>query len=136
MVLQKQIILKNYDRGYHLITSDISKAVSEWGNVNGILNIFVQHTSAGVTINENADPTVRQDFEQFFKHLVPETFPYHHAMEGVDDMPAHIKASIIGQSVSVPVSKGRLLLGTWQGIYFCEFRNKRSYRNIILTLTH
>lgn len=97
--------------------------------------MFIQHTSAGLSLNENADPTVRKDFESVFNRLIPEDAPYYqHTLEGSDDMPAHIKSSLVGASVSIPVSRGRLLLGTWQGIYLCEFRNHGGSRNLVITL--
>ncbi|MBN1118551.1 MAG: YjbQ family protein [Bacteroidales bacterium] len=134
MIKQTEIQLSGYKRGYHLITSDISRAFTEWPET-GILNILVKHTSAGITINENADPSVRSDFKSFIDKLVPENDPvYTHILEGDDDMPAHLKASLIGQSITIPVTNYRLNLGTWQGIYFCEFRNYGGNRNLVLTL--
>jgi len=133
MVFQKEIILPAFSRGYHLISDLI---VSEMPVINktGILNVFIKHTSAGLTINENADFTVREDFETIFNHLIPENQDfYKHTFEGADDMPAHIKASLIGNSINIPVSDGTLNLGTWQGIYLCEFRNNGGRRKLVLT---
>jgi secondary thiamine-phosphate synthase enzyme len=102
----------------------------------GIMHVLIQHTSAGLTLNENADPSVRYDFETFLNHLVPESHPlYSHVFEGADDMPAHLKASLIGNSVLIPVTSGRLNLGTWQGIYLCEFRNQGGSRRLVITIT-
>ncbi len=134
MIKQSTINLPDFDRGYHLITHIIQKQLPELPD-KGILHLFIQHTSAGLTINENADPTVREDFETVFNRLVPENDPdYIHTMEGADDMPAHIKASLTGSFVSIPITDGRLNLGTWQGIYLCEFRNRGGRRRIIATI--
>jgi secondary thiamine-phosphate synthase enzyme len=132
---QKEIILPRYNRGFHLITGNIIEEFDDITKIEkGILHILVKHTSAGITINENADPTVRQDFESHFNKLVPENAPYYkHNYEGPDDMPAHIKTSTIGNQISIPITNGRLNLGTWQGIYFCEFRNYSSNRRVVLT---
>ena len=132
---QKEITLSPVPRGYHLITSKIEEAVPELRKIRtGVLHIFIQHTSAGLTINENADSTVRFDFEQHFNKTVPENAPYYeHNYEGDDDMPAHLKASILGNSISIPITNGRLNLGTWQGIYLCEFRNRGGSRSIVIT---
>ncbi len=133
MIIQKEIILPVFKRGYHLITDLILSEISEMKG-NGILNIFIKHTSAGITINENADYTVREDFESVFNHLIPENQTYYkHTFEGVDDLPAHIKTSIIGNSVNIPVTDSYLNLGTWQGIYLCEFRNRGGHRKLVLT---
>ena len=137
MWVQRQLTLKPYRRGFHLIMDDIEQAISaELRSLKvGILHVFIQHTSASLTINENADPTVRQDFESFFNHAVPENEPYYrHTYEGSDDMPAHLKSSILGTSLSVPITAGRLNLGTWQGIYVCEHRNHGGSRTLVLTL--
>ena len=137
MWVQKEIRLASYRRGFHLITDDIEQAISaELRSLKvGILHVFIKHTSASLTINENADPTVRQDFESFFNHAVPENEPYYrHTYEGSDDMPAHLKSSILGTSLSVPITAGRLNLGTWQGIYVCEHRNHGGSRTLVLTL--
>ena len=134
MIFQKEIILPSFHRGYHLITGLIMQNLPELPEA-GILNLFVKHTSAGITVNENADPSVRTDFESYMNKLVPENDPlYIHTYEGSDDMPAHLKATLIGQSVNIPVSNHRLNLGTWQGIYFCEFRNYGGRRKIVITL--
>ena len=132
---QKEMILPRYRRGFHLITDQIRDEFNDIKNIDiGILHILVKHTSAGITINENADPTVRQDFESHFNKSVPENAPYYrHNYEGPDDMPAHIKTSIVGNEINIPISKGKLNLGTWQGIYFCEFRNYGINRHIVLT---
>jgi secondary thiamine-phosphate synthase enzyme len=136
MILQKEITLRAYSRGFHLVTSEIISQLPELKNIqHGLLHIFIKHTSASLTLNENADPTVRTDFESHFNKTVTENAPYYmHDTEGSDDMPAHLKASILGSSVSIPVTDGRLNLGTWQGIYFCEHRNCSGARELILTL--
>ena len=133
MIKQKEIILQAYSRGFHLITDTIIQEIEL--PKTGLLNVFIQHTSAGLTINENADPSVRVDFESIFNRMVPENEPYlTHTMEGPDDMPAHIKAALVGSSVTIPISNGRLNLGTWQGVYLCEFRNHASGRKLIVTV--
>ncbi|MCR6641822.1 MAG: secondary thiamine-phosphate synthase enzyme YjbQ [Sporocytophaga sp.] len=123
-------------RGFHLITGKIESQIPELKNVSvGLAHIFIHHTSASLTINENADPTVRQDFESQFNKMVPENAPYYkHTLEGPDDMPAHIKASLMGSSVSIPVTGGQFNLGTWQGIYLCEHRDHASGREITVTV--
>ena len=134
MIQQKFIRLPEMARGIHLITSYIESQLGAMPK-EGILNIFLQHTSAAITINENADPLVRKDFNMVLDRLVPEgRTSYLHDMEGLDDMPAHVKSSIIGQSVSIPIANGRLALGMWQGIYFCEFRNYGGPRSVVLTI--
>lgn len=134
MITQKEIRLKKRSRGFHLITSEILSSLPSLPK-SGLLNLFLQHTSAGLTINENADPSVRIDFETVFNKLIPENDPdYFHVFEGDDDMPAHIKSSIIGISITIPIENGRLVLGTWQGIYLAEFRNNASERRILSTL--
>ncbi len=134
MIRQIEIVLPSFKRGYHLITHFIEDQLPELP-ANGIVNIFIQHTSAGLTINENADPTVRTDFETVFNKLVPEDANYYiHTFEGKDDMPAHIKSSLVGQSVTIPVTNNRLNLGTWQGIYLCEFRNHGGRRRIVISI--
>ncbi len=134
MIQQFEILLPQYGRGYHLITDVILKNIQELPG-QGLLHIFIQHTSAGITINENYDHTVRKDFESFFNKLIPDGSPYFiHDSEGDDDMPAHLKASIIGLSVIIPITNKKLNLGTWQGIYLCEFRNKGGRRKLILTI--
>jgi secondary thiamine-phosphate synthase enzyme len=135
MVIQKSISLPPMPRGYHLITSRIVESIGSLPE-SGLLHAIIQHTSAGLTLNENADPSVRRDFRSFMDHLVPENHPlYTHVFEGEDDMPAHLKASLIGSSVTVPITGGRLNLGTWQGIYLCEFRNRGGSRRIVVTVT-
>jgi secondary thiamine-phosphate synthase enzyme len=134
MIQQKEITLPSYSRGYHIITSIIEKNLDDLPE-NGLLNIFIKHTSAGLSINENADPSVTMDFESFMKRLVPEdTSLYSHTMEGTDDMPAHIKSSLFGFSLTIPITKHRLNMGTWQGIYLCEFRNQKHRRKLVLTV--
>ena len=134
-IYQRTIQLKERKRGFHLITNDIVNAFPEIAGLkSGICQIFIQHTSASLTINENADPTVRSDFEMYFSKTVPENDPdYLHDYEGSDDMPAHLKASLLGASVMIPISKGRFAFGTWQGIYLCEHRNYGGPRSLILT---
>jgi secondary thiamine-phosphate synthase enzyme len=133
---QKTIRLPAVKRGFHLITHLIETEVPELANFKvGLAHVFIRHTSAGLTINEDADPTVRQDFESHFNQMVPENAPYYrHTTEGPDDMPAHIKASLLGSSVTVPITDGRLNLGTWQGIYLCEHRDHASRRTLVVTL--
>lgn len=133
---QKTIQLKARKRGFHLIIDEIEQQIPEIQRYSvGILQLFIQHTSASLTINENADPTVRMDMEAHFNKFVPERAPYYqHTYEGDDDMPAHIKASLLGCSVSIPISQGRLALGTWQGIYLGEHRDYGGNRRIIATL--
>lgn len=135
MSFQKEISLNPRSRGFHLITDEILDAIPELKSIQiGILQVFIKHTSASLTINENADPTVRDDFESHFNEFVPEDAPYYrHTYEGSDDMPAHIKASLLGSSVSIPISNGRLNLGTWQGIYLCEHRNHGGSRKVVVT---
>jgi len=132
---QKEIQLSSKKRGFHLITRDILDAIPEISNINiGQLHVFIKHTSASLTINENADPTVRHDFEKHMNVMVPENAPYYvHTYEGLDDMPAHIKASLMGSSVQIPITSGTLNLGIWQGIYLCEHRNYGGSRNLIVT---
>lgn len=134
MITQKTIVLPQFSRGYHLIDEEIMQQLPTLPKV-GMLNLFVQHTSAALTINENADSSVRVDFEQIMNRIVPEAEPYYtHIFEGDDDMPAHVKASLIGSSITIPITNGRLNLGTWQGIYLCEFRNYGGTRKIIATI--
>lgn len=132
---QKQIKLKPYQRGFHLITSDVLDAMPEINQIQiGQLQVFIKHTSASLTINENADFTVRTDFESHFNKMVPENAPYYkHTFEGSDDMPAHIKASLLGSSVQIPITNGKLNLGMWQGIYLCEHRNYGGSRELVIT---
>ena len=136
MWIQKTISLSPHPRGFHLITNEIVKSVPEMSQIKtGLLHLFIKHTSASLTINEDADPTVRTDFESHFNHLVPENQPYYkHTFEGPDDMPAHLKASLLGSSVSIPITKGKLALGTWQGIYLCEHRNHGGNRTLVATI--
>lgn len=135
MNYQKTIKLKPFPRGFHLITHLVEDHFPEIRQIKaGILHVFIQHTSAGLTINENADTTVRKNFETFINDLIPEGYPkFIHNDEGEDDMPAHIKSSFFGNSLQVPITNGRLNLGTWQGIYLCEFRDRGGSRNIVLT---
>ncbi|RPD99532.1 YjbQ family protein [Aureibaculum marinum] len=132
---QKEIKLPPHKRGFHLITNKILQNIPEIKEIKtGILQVFIKHTSASLTINENADPTVRQDFESHFKILVPENAPYYiHTYEGSDDMPAHIKSSLLGTSIQIPITDGKLNLGIWQGIYLCEHRNNANSRSIVIT---
>jgi secondary thiamine-phosphate synthase enzyme len=131
---QKIITLSSYQRGIHLITCDIEKSIPPLPKI-GLLHLFLQHTSAALCLNENADPSVRADFHHFMNKLVPEDDPlYTHVLEGADDMPAHLKSSLLGQSLTLPVENGRLFLGTWQGIYLCEFRNHGGRRRIVATV--
>ncbi|SDH37705.1 secondary thiamine-phosphate synthase enzyme YjbQ [Winogradskyella thalassocola] len=134
-IFQKEIKLPAFSRGFHLITSDILRALPELEQINiGQLQVFIKHTSASLTINENADPTVRLDFESHINNMVPENQVYYqHTYEGSDDMPAHIKASLMGTSVQIPITNGQLNLGIWQGIYLCEHRNRAGGRQLVLT---
>jgi len=134
MILQKEIILPAHSRGFHLITQTILEKM-DLPKV-GLFHLFIKHTSAGLTINENADPSVRVDFEEIFnRRIMPEDEPYlTHTMEGADDMPAHIKSTLVGSSVTIPITNGRLNLGTWQGIYLCEFRNHGGRRKLVATV--
>ncbi len=134
MIKQKEISLPPFDRGFHLITRFIEQELPELPDM-GLVNILLKHTSAAITLNENADPTVRDGFESFISKLVPENQPYYiHTLEGADDMPAHIKSSLFGTTLTIPVSNSRLDLGTWQGIYLCEFRNYGGRRRLVLTV--
>jgi len=135
-IFQKEIKLKPKNRGFHLITCVIETEIKELKTIElGLLKIFIKHTSAGLCINENADPTVREDFGAHFNKMVPENMPYYkHTFEGSDDMPAHIKSSLVGSSVEIPITNRELNLGTWQGIYLCEFRNNGGSRKIVLTV--
>lgn len=136
MTSQHTITLPPYPRGFHLITDHIAKALQKADMPSqGVLYIHILHTSAGLTINENADPSVRVDYETIFNRLVPEDMTgLTHTIEGPDDMPAHIKTSLVGNSISVPITNGTLNLGTWQGIYLCEFRNQGGSRRLVLTV--
>ena len=132
---QSEIALPAVARGFHLITDRVEAACPELASTGcGLLNLFLQHTSASLTINENADPDVRTDLETVMNALVPESLPFTHTCEGPDDMPAHVKASMMGCSLSIPVRNGSLALGTWQGIYLCEHRNHGGSRRLIVTL--
>lgn len=134
MVQQHDILLPAYGRGFHIITDRILEVLTDLPET-GLMHVFIQHTSAALCINENADHTVLEDFETVFNKLVPENAPYYrHTIEGSDDMPAHIKASMLGSSVTVPIRNGRLLLGTWQGIYLCEFRNRGGRRKLVISV--
>ena len=137
MWVQREITLRPRPRGFHLITRDVLEALPELSRLQvGLLHVFIRHTSASLTLNENASPDVRDDFGSYFDAAVPEDAPYWtHTMEGPDDMPAHIKASLLGPSLSLPVSGGRLALGTWQGIYLCEHRDRGGPRSLIATVT-
>lgn len=130
---QYLLSLPPYPRGFHIITDRVVEAVGALPRV-GLMHVFIKHTSAGLTINENADPTVLQDFNSFIDKLVPERFPYKHNYEGPDDMPAHIKTALMGHSVTIPIRNGRLDLGTWQGIYLCEFRDQGGSRKLTITV--
>jgi len=134
--IQKTITLSPKSRGFHIITHDVLENIPELKDLKtGILQLFIKHTSASLTINENADPTVLTDFESHFNMLAPENQSYYqHTFEGSDDMPAHLKASLLGSSVSIPITDGKLNLGTWQGIYLCEHRNRGSDRKLIITI--
>jgi len=133
--IQKRISLAARPRGCHLVTREVLQALPELAQFRvGILHVFIQHTSASLTINENADSDVRRDLESSLNAIVPEDFPYVHTLEGPDDMPAHVKASLMGSSVSIPVADGQLLLGTWQGIYLCEHRDRGGSRSLVLTV--
>lgn len=133
---QKEIRLKPRNRGFHLVTDEIVAQLPELREIKiGLLHVFIKHTSASLTINENADPTVRVDFESHFNRAVPEDQTYYrHMDEGSDDMPAHLKSSILGCSLSIPISNGRLNMGIWQGIYLCEHRNHGGSRSVVLTM--
>jgi secondary thiamine-phosphate synthase enzyme len=134
-VFQQNIILSQRKRGFHIITKEVVEAMPQLRDIKaGICQVFIQHTSASLSINENADPTVRQDFEMYFNKAVPENDPqYRHDDEGSDDMPAHLKAAMLGCSVQIPIHNGRLALGTWQGIYLCEHRNHGGNRSLMIT---
>jgi secondary thiamine-phosphate synthase enzyme len=135
-VYQRTMHLQPFRRGFHLITRNIEREMPELSTVRaGQLHVFIKHTSASLTINENVDPTVRQDFESHFNKMVPEEAPYYeHTSEGPDDMPAHLKSSLLGASVLIPVTDGKLNLGIWQGVYLCEHRNSGGSRELVLTL--
>ena len=136
MWLQREIRLRSRERGFHLVTEEIVRQLPELARIQvGLAHLFIQHTSASLTINENADPTVRQDFESLFNRLVPQDEPYYrHNYEGSDDLPAHIKSSLLGSSLLLPIRQGALALGTWQGIYLGEHRDHGGSRRLIVTL--
>ena len=132
---QHTLTLSPYPRGFHLITAPLVDALPELPRIRvGILHVYIQHTSASLSINENADTDVPADLEASFNAIAPEDFDYRHTIEGPDDMPAHVKSSLIGSSVSVPIRSGKLMLGTWQGLYLCEHRNRAGGRKLVLTL--
>ncbi len=133
--IQRTIQLPEQRRGFHLITLSVLEALPELCSIEvGVLHVFIKHTSASLTINENADPDVPADLESSFSVIAPADFPHRHTVEGPDDMPAHVKAALLGSSVSVPVHEGELALGTWQGFYLCEHRNRAGRRQLVLTL--
>lgn len=135
MIKQVEFSLPPFSRGFHLITHLVETQLPELPQI-GLLHLFIKHTSAGLCINENADPTVQDDFETVFNKLVPENQSYYkHTIEGSDDMPAHIKSVLSGSGLSIPITKGKLNLGTWQGIYLCEFRNHGGSRKLVATIT-
>ncbi len=137
MWLQKEITLIQREKGFHLITDEILLSIPELKNIKiGLLNLFLKHTSASLSINENADPEVRFDMKKYFDDIVPENKKYfEHITEGADDMPAHIKSSLLGNSLTIPITNGRLNLGTWQGIYLCEHRNHTKSRKLVITIS-
>lgn len=134
-IFQQLVSLTPRRRGFHIITNEVLYALPQISEINvGMLQVFIQHTSASLCVNENADPAVRQDFEMYFNKIAPENDPdYLHDYEGADDMPAHLKAAMLGNSVTVPIHSGQLALGTWQGIYLCEHRNRGGSRNLVIT---
>jgi len=136
MWIQKEITIDPKPRGFHLITDEVIMGCPDMQKIEvGIMQVFIKHTSASLTINEDADPTVRSDFESHFNQMVPENAPYYqHTFEGSDDMPAHLKSSILGSSVNIPITNGKLNLGTWQGIYLCEHRNHGGSRRLVVTI--
>lgn len=135
-IFQKELKLSSKSRGMHLVTEEILMQIPEISDIGiGTVKIFIKHTSAGLTINENADPTVREDFETHLNIMIPENQPYYkHTYEGPDDMPAHIKSSFMGSSIELPITNGRFNMGTWQGVYLCEFRNNGGARKLIATI--
>ena len=133
---QQRITLKPRSRGCHLITREIIDAIDEMSRIDvGLLHLFLQHTSASISLNENADPDVRRDMEMALNQLCPESLPYTHTCEGPDDMPAHVKSSLVGSELTIPISRGQLALGTWQGIYLLEHRDRAASRRVLATLT-
>ena len=137
MWLQRDLTLRARPRGFHLITDDVARGVPELGELRvGLAHLFIRHTSAALSLNENASPDVRRDFAAWFDRAVPEDAPYWtHTLEGPDDMPAHVKAALLGPSLQLPVRDGRLALGTWQGVYLCELRDRGGERTLTVTLT-
>ena len=134
MITQKEITLPAYSRGFHLITREVLSQIDGLPKA-GLFSLFIKHTSAGLCINENADPSVLVDFESCFNRIMPENEPYlTHTIEGPDDMPAHIKSALVGSSVTIPITNGRFNFGTWQGIYLCEFRNRGGNRKLVATI--
>lgn len=134
MITQKEITLPAYSRGFHLITREVLSQIDDLPQT-GLFSLFIKHTSAGLCINENADPSVLVDFESCFNRIMPENEPYlTHTIEGPDDMPAHIKSALVGSSITIPISNGRFNFGTWQGIYLCEFRNRGGNRKLVATI--
>ena len=135
-LFQKELVLEQKRRGFHLVTDEIIRKLPELKNYsNGIAHIFIKHTSASLTLNENADPDVRSDFEKYFNRLAPENAPYYdHNSEGADDMPAHLKSSLLGNSLIIPITNGEFNLGVWQGIYLCEHRNHGGSRRLVITI--
>eukprot|EP01130_Rhizamoeba_saxonica_P010638 TRINITY_DN4373_c0_g1_i1.p1 TRINITY_DN4373_c0_g1~~TRINITY_DN4373_c0_g1_i1.p1 ORF type:complete len:141 (-),score=26.56 TRINITY_DN4373_c0_g1_i1:58-480(-) len=135
MWTQKTIQITKKSRGFHLVTREIVESLPELQNYRvGILHLFLKHTSASISLNENFDPTVRADMEDSFNRIVPQDLPYRHDMEGPDDMPAHVKSTLIGASLSIPITNGQLNMGTWQGIYLCEHRDRAGSRKIVCTI--
>ncbi|HAW32346.1 MAG TPA: hypothetical protein DCY03_30260 [Planctomycetaceae bacterium] len=133
--IQKQIRLPAFRRGFHIVTQEVLSEIPELLTIKiGLMHVFIMHTSASLSINENADPDVPVDLEMSFNKIAPESFPYVHTCEGPDDMPAHVKASLIGNSLTIPISEGRLCLGTWQGIYLCEHRDHGGSRRLVVTI--
>jgi secondary thiamine-phosphate synthase enzyme len=136
MWLQREITLEPRPRGFHLVTREVERALPEIGQIDvGLCHLFIRHTSASLTLNENASPDVRRDFETWFNEAVSERFAWEHTLEGPDDMPAHVKASLLGPSLSLPVTRGRLALGTWQGVYLCEHRDRGGARSLLATIS-
>ena len=131
--IQQDVTLEAKERGFHLVTREVMRAVDLSDIETGVAHFFLQHTSAAITINENASPDVRGDFERHFRRMVPEDAHYEHTIEGPDDMPAHLKASLLGSGLSVPIRDGGLLLGTWQGLYLCEHRERGGPRTLVVT---
>lgn len=135
MWLQREITLEPRPRGFHLVTAEVQRALPELAEVRiGLCHLFIRHTSASLTLNENASPDVRRDFRTWFDQAVPERLDWEHSLEGPDDMPAHIKAALLGPALSLPIADGRLALGTWQGIYLCEHRDHGGARSLVVTL--